>query len=152
MLNFNDDNLTFVLKYYSPDRLDTLSAVRRFKESVGMEEHPSRRWSTSLAAMLGTAAVAFAGYRLVNDRKAVETSEEQAVMEQTTAPDGKEWRFVYTDIPLEDILAELSEYYGCTLSTEAEGRRLTASFHDDGIDVIIPLIEAALGIEIEVKE
>ncbi|MBO4535589.1 MAG: DUF4974 domain-containing protein, partial [Bacteroidales bacterium] len=59
--------------------------------------------------------------------------------------------FVYNDVPVEAVLAELSAYYHCTLSTEPTDKRLTATFADDDLDYIVGLIETALDIQITVE-
>ena len=59
--------------------------------------------------------------------------------------------FVYHDVPVEAVLAELSAYYHCTLTTAPTDKRLTATFPDDDIDYIVGLIETALDIQITVE-
>ena len=152
MLNFDDNDLVFVLNHYRPGLFDTKAAIRNVCGSVRQEEKRPRRLRAVLATVLSTAAVAFAGYRIATGGKDVISQESISAKEQAVDTEEEEWRFVYSDTPLEEVLAELSKHYGCHLETDSEGRRLTASFHDDGIEVIVPLIEAALGIEIEVKE
>lgn len=58
--------------------------------------------------------------------------------------------FVYEETPLAVVLKELSDYYHVGLTTTATGKTLTAEFGtNDGLEVILPLIEASLGIKIE---
>ena len=59
--------------------------------------------------------------------------------------------FVYENAPLDQVLAELSAYYGCTLTADPTDKRLTATFPDDDIELIISTIEAALQIKITLE-
>ena len=59
--------------------------------------------------------------------------------------------FVYDNVPVEAVLAELSAYYHCTLTTAPTDKKLTATFPDDDIDYIVGLIETALDIQITVE-
>lgn len=57
--------------------------------------------------------------------------------------------FVYENTPLEEVLRELSAYYGVRLSSEDTGKMLTAEFDtDEGVDGIVALIEQSLGTHI----
>jgi len=60
--------------------------------------------------------------------------------------------FVFEEAPVEQVLQELSDYYHCTLTAPPTEKRLTATFSsEDGLDVIVPLIEAALDVKITVE-
>ena len=55
----------------------------------------------------------------------------------------------YDFTPLEEVLRELSAYYGVRLSSEDTGKMLTAEFDtDEGVDGIVALIEQSLGTHI----
>lgn len=58
--------------------------------------------------------------------------------------------FHYEDTPLKEVLRELSAFFGCTLFSDGSGR-LTGEFEGEKPDEIVPLIEEALGIEIEIR-
>jgi len=77
----------------------------------------------------------------------------QPVLGTPDGPNPAGWAthcYDYEDTPLEDVLRELGEQFGCTLSTSASQRRLTGQFEGADIDEIIFLIEEALGIEIHI--
>lgn len=62
------------------------------------------------------------------------------------------WRtgtFVYTDTPLEEVLEELSRYYGVRLTTMEPDRRLTATLPAGDLDRTIRMIETTLNIRIK---
>ena len=58
-------------------------------------------------------------------------------------------RFSYDNTPLHTVLAELSEYYGVSLTYEnGAEKRLTAEFSNEKLEEIVGLIESALDITI----
>lgn len=59
--------------------------------------------------------------------------------------------FIYEDTPLEDVLRELSAHFGRTLVTDARDRHLTGEFESDSLTEIVSLVEAALGIQIDIQ-
>ena len=52
---------------------------------------------------------------------------------------------------MEQVLAELSAYYGCTLTTAPTDKRLTGTFPDGDVKRIVSAIESALGIQITME-
>ena len=59
-------------------------------------------------------------------------------------------KFVYEGTPLPDVLKELSDYYHAKLTATNVDKTLSAEFEtDDGLDVIVSLIEESLGVKIE---
>lgn len=71
------------------------------------------------------------------------------------APNPAAWavgKFVYEETPLPDVLEELSDYYHVRLTTTNTDKTLSAEFEtDDGLEVIVSLIEESLGVKIERK-
>ena len=59
--------------------------------------------------------------------------------------------FIYENAPLDQVLAELSAYYHCTLTAPATDKCLTATFPDDDIELIVSTVERALDIEITLE-
>lgn len=61
--------------------------------------------------------------------------------------------FVYDNTPLEEVLSELSDYYGVTLSAlNPEAHRLTGQFSTESLEDILSLIQTALGVNIEARQ
>lgn len=59
-------------------------------------------------------------------------------------------KFVYEETPLPDVLEELSDYYHVKLTATNADKTLSAEFEtDDGVDVIVSLLEESLGVKIE---
>ena len=71
----------------------------------------------------------------------IKQSEEQA-----------EGNFIFDNTPLDEVLAELSQYYGLRLSCNRSDRRLTARFNHQHLDKIISLIEKVLDVTVKIEE
>ena len=56
--------------------------------------------------------------------------------------------FHFDNTPLREVLDELSNYYGVTLTADQEDKRLTGDFEADSLDMTIRLIEEVLDITI----
>lgn len=61
----------------------------------------------------------------------------------------EEGSFRFDNAPLQQVLDELSRYYGVNLKTAPTSKRLTATFAKKNLDEIIRLIEKALNVKIE---
>ncbi|MGM9739512.1 MAG: FecR family protein [Candidatus Cryptobacteroides sp.] len=63
--------------------------------------------------------------------------------------------FIFDNTPLEDVVAELSEFYGKEIIVNSPGdwktKCLTASFAADDIQVILSIISSALDVDMEIK-
>ena len=63
--------------------------------------------------------------------------------------------FIYDNTPLEDVVAELSVYYGKEIIVKSPGdwktKCLTASFAADDIREILSIISSALDVDMEIK-
>ena len=57
--------------------------------------------------------------------------------------------FIYKDAPIEDVLKELSAFYGVRLSTSETDRKVTAEFRTDNLDSILSMLEKVLEIKIK---
>ena len=62
--------------------------------------------------------------------------------------------FVFENTPLEDVVAELSEYYGKEITVKSAGewktKCLTASFAADDLQIILSLISSAFDVEMDI--
>lgn len=150
MKEIKDKELEFVARFYDRDRYDSEKAITKFHDAH--KESNTHRWWMTAAAAAASVAIAFAAgytihsYRTVNEAPA-ET--EHVILYPNVA---QTHVFVYDAAPLQDVLDELSSYYGCKLKTDAKGKLLTATFPDDDIDFIVSLIEEALDISISVEK
>lgn len=150
MTEFNDKDLDFVARRYDKRHYDTKKAIARFqKTNIGTTRH--RWWMTAAAAAASIALVFAAGYGI---RTWIRTAQEPAPAEQPAVlnPDVATTHvFVYNDAPLDLVLAELSDYYHCTIKAPTTDKRLTGTFPDDDVAFIVSLIEEALDIKITVE-
>ena len=61
-------------------------------------------------------------------------------------------KFVYKNTPIDDVMKELSIYYGKSLYASEHFKTITAEFKTDSLDEIISLIEKTLDITINKKD
>lgn len=149
MTEFNDKDLDYVARRYRPDKYDTRKAIRRFHERTGSTVY-RRWWVTAAAAAASIVLVTAAGIGIHSWIR--QSAEKPAGTELIYNPDVATTHvFVYDDVPVQSVLAELSAYYHCTLTTAPTDKHLSASFPDDDITFIVALIEQALDIEITIE-
>ena len=149
MTAFNDKDLEYVARRYRPDKYDTRRAIRRFHAQTDTAVH-RRWWMTAAAAAASIVLVFAAGYGI---HTWVRNAQEPAPVEQPVLnPNVADTHiFIYDNAPLNQVLAELSAYYHCTLKAPATDKRLTATFPDDDIELIVSAIESALQIPITLE-
>jgi len=75
------------------------------------------------------------------------------MLEETALPNPSAWAtcvFQYDATPLDDVLKDLSAYYGVSLQVKGDstGKSLTGEFSTDSLDEILELIGLALEIEV----
>ena len=77
----------------------------------------------------------------------------RSTLEETALPNPSAWAtgvFRYDATPLDDVLKDLSAYYGVPLQVKGDstGKSLTGEFSTDSLDEILELIGLALEIEL----
>ena len=80
--------------------------------------------------------------------------DEMPVVSRPALPNPSAWatgKFVYRNTPIEEVLKELSLYYGTPLYSSAHNRTITGEFKTDNLEEIIALIEKTLDIKITKK-
>jgi ferric-dicitrate binding protein FerR (iron transport regulator) len=148
MTEFNDNDLAFVVRRYRPDKYDTRKALGRFHEQTATPVY-RRWWLTAAAAAASIVLVFAAGYGIHSwiRSEANPSAQEQPALQQAPSQ-----FFVFEEAPVDQVLQQLSDYYHCTLTAPPTEKRLTATFSsEDGLAVIVPLIEAALDVKITVE-
>ena len=132
-----DKNVDFVTRHYRDGLFDTEKALgslhARLGAGAGKPVRPSRKLWSTVAAAAASVAVAFAAAEAPGEAPSAHV-------------------FVFENTPVEDVLKEIGDYYGCTLSAAPTRRRLTATFPDDDLDTIVSVIESVLDIKISVTE
>ena len=149
MKEIDDNDMDFVVRRYEKDRYDPRKAIARFHEAEKVSVH--RRWWATAAAVAASVVLLFAaGYGI---RSWILRTPEPAPVEQPALnPDvAQTHRFVYENVPVRQVLDELSAYYHCHLETAPTDKCLTATFPDDDITLIVQIIETALNIEITLE-
>ncbi len=152
MKEISDKKLDFVVKHYEEGMFDTEKVIKHLHAS----EHstPRFRWLTTAAAVAASVVIVFAaGYGITSAvRHSTEKSVPDAVHTILNPEVASTHVFVYDNAPLGDVLAELSDYFGCTLEAEPTRKCLTATFPDDDLDLILSIIESVLNVDITVKK
>lgn len=80
--------------------------------------------------------------------------DEMPVVSRPAFPNPSAWatgKFIYRNTPIEEVLKELSLYYGTPLYSSAHYRTITGEFKTDNLEEIIALIEKTLDIKITKK-
>ena len=145
-----EKKLDFVVRHYKEGLFDTRKAIERLHGSFA-DSRPVRKWWSVLAAAAASVAVAFAAgygiYSSVSDSSAPE--QKPAATPAQTPPEAPAAHiFIFKDTPVAEVLKELGDYYGCTLSASPTSKHLTATFPEDDLDTILSVIESALDIDI----
>ena len=145
-----EKKLDFVVRHYKEGLFDTRKAIERLHGSFA-DSRPVRKWWSVLAAAAASVAVAFAAgygiYSSVSDSSAPE--QKPAATPAQTPPEAPAAHvFIFNDTPVAEVLKELGDYYGCTLSASPTSKHLTATFPEDDLDTILSVIESALDIDI----
>ena len=145
-----EKKLDFVVRHYKEGLFDTRKAIERLHGSFA-DSRPVRKWWSVLAAAAASVAVAFAAgygiYSSVSDSSAPD--QKPAATPAQTPPEAPAAHvFIFNDTPVAEVLKELGDYYGCTLSASPTSKHLTATFPEDDLDTILSVIESALDIDI----
>lgn len=145
-----EKKLDFVVRHYKEGLFDTRKAIERLHGNFA-DSRPVRKWWSVLAAAAASVAVAFAAgygiYSSVSDSSAPE--QKPAATPAQTPPEAPAAHvFIFKDTPVAEVLKELGDYYGCTLSASPTSKHLTATFPEDDLDTILSVIESALDIDI----
>lgn len=183
MKEINDDELQFVARHYQEEALDTDRAWKRLRQHVhasaeegGGVRHISigsrrlstgfRRLSTSsrrIAASVSIALIVGAsvacGFWYV--RQQASTAEGAVVPESAATtpfrylqPQAESIVLKYEDAPIDDVLSEISSYYGRTLvlqSPSASERCISGEIEATSLEEVIEILEATLDIEIVIQ-
>lgn len=154
MLDQADNKLDFVLKHYRERKFDTKKAITEFHAATDRQGAPNRRWALTFATAFASVAIVFAaGFGITRAVANHHKQQEKAGVQLVLNPDVSSTHvFIYEDAPLQDVMSELSGYFGCTVSCPQTRKHLTATFPDDDLDLIVSIIESVLDVEITVEK
>lgn len=150
MNEIKEKELEFVVKSYDHKRFNPDKAISKFHASHRKAQ--LRRWWVTAAATAASVVIAVAAGLTIHYEVVAPAKDSQPAQTHILNPDvATTHEFVYDAAPLEEVLSELSAHYGCTLSTGAHDKVLTATFPDGDIDFIVSVIEKALDVDITVE-
>ena len=149
MKELNDPDLEFVARHYEAKRFDAREARARFHNRTAQTTIRRHWWMTAAAAAASVALLFAASYGIRSwlHEETVPAAQDQPALQQEPG----QHIFVFENTPVDQVLRELSDHYGCTLTTPPTDKRLTATFPEEDLVIIIPLIEAALDIPITIQ-
>lgn len=177
MKEINDDELQFVARHYEENGLDAERALRTVRQRMAPsarrktdgETHLSsstRRISAStrrIAASVSIALIVSASVAC-GVWYARHWNTQQATPEAPTASVNTPFRYLqpagesivmkYDNAPIEDVLSEVSTYYGRQLvlqSASASNRHISGEFEATSLEEVVEILEATLEIEIEIQ-
>lgn len=144
-----EEDLKFVLEHYAKGRFDPEKAICRFHKT--QHRRTPRRWWAAVAAAFATVFVLFAGgYSIYTINQKAQNSQLMPA-NQSVPQESAIKLFVFEDASLEAVLDTLSAHYGYIITSESSGKRLTATFPEDDIDVIVAAIEETLDVTISIE-
>lgn len=170
MKEINEDELQFVARHYEEKALDTDRAWKRFRMLTGQNTHrisastrrisaSTRRIAASVSIALIVGASLACGVWYARHWNASPTTPE---VQTTTAnmpfrylqPAGDSIILKYDNAPIEDVLSELSAYYGREVvlqDASEKGRRIAGEIEATSLEEVVEILEATLDIEIEIQ-
>ena len=148
----DEDELTFVAKYYQEGHFDEKKAWRRLRQRL---PHPRKRLATVAAASLIACAVV-AGLLTGHVRTRKPSAREITVTEaaDSLAQTGQTVStkvFRYENTPIKDVLDELSAYYHTPLEASDTTRRVTGEIEAASLEEAIDVLEKTLDLKITAR-
>lgn len=168
MKEINDDELQFVARHYKEDALNTDRAWQTLRNSVPASSASNqlqhrlgtgtRRIAASVSIALIVGASVACGFWYAHRWNA-----QPAAPEAPTATVNTPYRYLqpaeesivlkYDNAPIEDVLGELSTYYGREVvlkDVSASGRHISGEIEATSLEEVKEILEATLDIEIEI--
>lgn len=188
MKEINDDELQFVVRHYEEGALDTDRAWKRFRLRThapareGGEVHQfsplrnDRGWlsfrriaaSVSIAFIVGASVASGLWYvrqQTTADEASTTTTPATTIPYRYLQPQAESIVLKYDNAPLDDVLDELSSYYGRTITWHADystnsadspqnetaPRHISGEIEATSLEEVIEILEATLDVEIEIQ-
>lgn len=171
MKNTNEDELQFVARHYEENALNADSAWQRFRLKTGQATHrlsaPVHRLSASTRRIAASVSIALivggsvaCGFWYHRQQAALLDAPAASETAATTSyrylqPSEESIILKYNDAPIEEVLCELSSYYGRTIvlqSASASGRHISGEIEATSLEEVVEILEATLDVEIEIQD
>lgn len=148
MKNVHEDELQFVAKHYKEGRLNKEAAWEKLQQRVGKRRHIEWRRYAVAASVVLVAGMAIGGVAWVyNQGNSVSAIEEPVLKSQLDSTKV----FYYDKMPVNNVLKDLSSYYGVTLVASDTTKCVSGELEASGLDEMIDILEKTIDIEIEKK-
>lgn len=148
MKNVHEDELQFVAKHYKEGRLNKEAAWEKLQQRVGKRRHTEWRRYAVAASVVLVAGMAISGVAWVyNQGNSVSAIEEPVLKSQSDSTKV----FYYDKMPVNNVLKDLSSYYGVTLVASDTTKCVSGELEASGLDEMIDILEKTIDIEIEKK-
>lgn len=159
MNEINEKDLVFVARHYESGKLNVENAWQRYRMRTGRGRKTVPHYkaiAASVALVLGlSVALAFNWTAIFHPVHTEQPQPETTEVAETTTPliEKKDSTVVlkYYNEPIGKILAELSSYYGKTITTDHPDRRVSGELEASSLDEIIDVLEMTLNIKIDVR-
>lgn len=154
----NEKELKFVVKNYRQGRLNTEKAWTKFSEISGIanREKKWRRYSVavSLTFFICAAMACIVIFKEIPSKVQQNKEKTETVRHKQDVNSEKAKRtkvFSFDNTPIKVALKEISDYYGCELTTEDSTKCVSGEIESTSPDDAIAVLEATLNIKITRK-
>lgn len=181
MKEINEDELQFVVHHYEEGALDTDRALQRLRqhapvsagESGGEAPHSTgtRRLSMPIRRIAASVSIAFivgasvaCGFWYARQQTISSPQSPDYSLLPSPSSLKKPYRYLqpkaesivlkYDNAPIDDVLSELSSYYGRTLvlqSPSASHHSISGEIEATSLEEVVEILEATLDIDIEIQ-
>lgn len=146
MKHVNEDELQFVAKHYKEGRLNKEAAWEKIQQRISKRRHFEwRRYAVAASVML-VAGMAIGGVAWMY-KHGMSVSGIEELVQKSQADSTKV--FYYDKMPVNNVLKDLSSYYGVTLVTSDTTKCVSGELEASGIDEMIDILEKTIDIEIK---
>ncbi len=154
----NDKELEFVAKSYKQGRLDTDKAWVKFSKATGIvrKKRQLKKYAVavSLTFFICAAMACIVIFKEANSKVHQNKEKTEAVRHKQNVHSRKAKRtkvFSFENTPINIALKEISDYYGCELTTEDSTKCVSGEIESTSPDDAIAVLEATLNIKITRK-
>lgn len=171
MKEINDDELQFVARHYEENALDSDRAWRRLRQRTGSKHRRTfalagAGWSTSARRTAAAASILLivgasvaCGIWYVRQQAATPdvpapTATAPTAPYRYITPKAESIVLKYDNAPIDDVLRELSSYYGrqlVLLGETTRSRCISGEIEATSLEEVVEILEATLDVKIELR-